>query len=440
MDTECIMNKPTAKLSKYPTYKSAPDVIAAFRQHNRSEITVRPVQLTSPHINVQRLTNDNRATTTPSPCSTHMEEMSGKHGDVQDDWHDVVDVHVEASTTTAPGLLTREMLQTSLTLLFPALDAEVVASIHALLLHPDHGFGTYDFDVLALRAFLPSSSLVLVSHAIFSVMSFDGVDMPVLLSWVGAVEAVYDPAIPYHNADHAADVVHSLFCALMHTPLRSILSVPMQIAGLLAAITHDAAHFGRTNLFLKKSHHALATTYPVCCPLEEMHAAVGLNLLSEHNVLAHLPKSTQTELRHVMHSAIFTTSLCEQKNLLASLRAVNTSSSNFDLVVLQAALHAADLGQTTKPFAVHRVWVDRLGEELFRQGDAEKVLGWPEPSAMCDRLAGFSVGGQLFFMQNLVLPVYTALNQRLDGGLEQVLRQIAANIDQWTQQLLASPS
>ncbi|RHY24502.1 hypothetical protein DYB32_008821 [Aphanomyces invadans] len=428
MDTESLMDKPTSqKLSKYPTHKSAPDVIAAFRHHgsSRSKVNVRPIQLTSPCINVARAVENGDVSLMGSP--THVEEVSVEH---HDDWHDVVDVHVD-STPTPGNILTRDVLQSSLDLLYPTMDADVAASIHTLLLNPDHGFGTFQFDVLALCAYLPSSTLVLVSHLIFSVMSFDGLDMDVLLAWVRAVDGTYNPAIPYHNADHAADVVHSLYCVVVRTPLQSILSAPMQISGLLAAITHDAAHFGRTNLFLKKSNHRLATMYPVCCPLEEMHAAVGLELFTDHNVLGHMSPLLQSELHLVIHSAIFTTSLCEQKNLLASLRAVDKSSSSFDVVLLQAALHAADLGQTTKPFEVHRLWVNRLGDELFEQGDAEKALGWTDVSPMCDRSVGFSVGGQLFFMQNLVLPVYTALNERLDGALEQVLRQIATNVDVW---------
>ncbi|KAF0695316.1 Aste57867_13875 [Aphanomyces stellatus] len=432
MESECALAR-SQKLSKFPPYKSAPDVIASFRlkqhqqqqqQHGGGHVDVsarRPVQLTSPHRSFR--TNDSQHSIASSCPTTHMEPA------MQDiDWQDVVDVDVETCLE-----LTSDMVNDTLSLVFPNLDVASIDAVRALMLHRDHGFGTFKFDVLALAACLPphTSSLVLVSHAVFTVMAFDGLDMDILLDWVRAIDATYDPAIPYHNADHAADVLHSLYCIFLSTQLRSILSEPMQMAGLLAAITHDAAHFGRTNAFLTQSKHALSVQYPVCCPLEAMHAAVGLDVLSHHNVLAHLPTATQDELRHVMDRAIFTTSLCEQKNLLAALRALeNKSSPDFALVLLQAAVHAADLGQTTKPFGTHRRWVERLLEELFCEGDAERALGWSVP-AFRDRAMGFSAGGQVYFMENLVLPVFTALHETLEGGLDQVLLQLGANISQW---------
>ncbi|CAK4614070.1 hypothetical protein LEN26_013906 [Aphanomyces euteiches] len=414
LDSECL----NSKLSKYPAYKSAPDVIASIRFKTRSDISVRPVQLVPPHRSMHSV--DSRSSVSSS-CATHMEPI------MQDiDWQDVVDEDVDGMYQ-----LTADMVNESLAFLYPNLPSTAIEPIRALMLDRENGFGSFRFDVLALSPLLPStSSLVFLSHVVFNVLAFDGLDMDVLVAWVRAVDSKYDPKIPYHNADHAADVLHTLFCILVHSHLRSTLSEPMQIASLLAAITHDVAHFGRTNAFLTKSKHAVSIAYPLCCPLEAMHAAIGLDMLNEHNVLAHLPPATQDELRHVIHKAIFTTSLCEQKNLLAALHSVHETSPDYSLVLVQAAVHVADLGQTTKPFAVHRQWVNRLHEELCCQGDTEKSLGWTVPP-MGDRSCGLSTASQLYFLENLVLPVLSVVDDALDGGLDPLVAQLCANIDEW---------
>ena len=55
--------------------------------------------------------------------------------------------------------------------------------------------------------------------------------------------------------------------------------------------------------------------------------------------------------------------------------------------LLQMALKCADLGHLAREEAVHREWVRRLEEEMFRQGDLEKARGYPV-SPLMDRLKG----------------------------------------------------
>lgn len=57
---------------------------------------------------------------------------------------------------------------------------------------------------------------------------------------------------------------------------------------------------------------------------------------------------------------------------------------------LQVALKCADLGHISAPLDLHVRWVERLQEEFFRQGDAERAAGMPV-SALFDRAkAGIS--------------------------------------------------
>ena len=47
-------------------------------------------------------------------------------------------------------------------------------------------------------------------------------------------------------------------------------------------------------------------------------------------------------------------------------------------------VHCSDLSNPTKPLDIYRQWVDRIMEEIFRQGDREREIGM-EISPMCDR-------------------------------------------------------
>ena len=51
------------------------------------------------------------------------------------------------------------------------------------------------------------------------------------------------------------------------------------------------------------------------------------------------------------------------------------------------ALKWADLGHLASPLEVHLKWVQRLEEEMFRQGDQERLHELPV-SPLMDRLSG----------------------------------------------------
>ena len=54
----------------------------------------------------------------------------------------------------------------------------------------------------------------------------------------------------------------------------------------------------------------------------------------------------------------------------------------------QIALKAADIGHVALPEHLHRLWVGRLQEEFFAQGDRERAAGMPISAMMNRHKAG----------------------------------------------------
>ncbi len=78
-----------------------------------------------------------------------------------------------------------------------------------------------------------------------------------LARYLTAVEAAYLPTNPYHNATHAAHVLHTIHMVLKHSQLlrpdNDLADQLALLAMLLAAATHDLFHPGVTNDFLVSS-------------------------------------------------------------------------------------------------------------------------------------------------------------------------------------------
>ncbi|OQR95005.1 cAMP-specific 3',5'-cyclic phosphodiesterase [Achlya hypogyna] len=429
-------------LSKHPICKSAPDVFATYRQKTDMTI-VAPDPTATIELSLQSPPpRSNGSAGSVTPPFAHLKPLMklGPHLLAKEiDWSDIVDIDDvdmlcddSDSDEDERGEVTPEVVRLALSLTAPGVlpPADVLA-VTKIMMDSDNGFGTWHFNVLQVAAYLPRSVLSFLSVAMFAVLGYEDIDLPVLAAFSADIEAKYNREVIYHNADHAADVMHSFFAILRNTNLVALLSETHQIAGLLAALMHDVQHFGLTNKYLKQAEHDLARTFPVCCPLEAMHSDVGLKVLSSHNLLKRFSPSLQADMRHTIHETIWTTSVCEQKRLLAALAAADRSSKEYLTLIVQIAVHVADLGQTSKPLHIHKVWVDRLHGELFLQGDLERARGWPL-SIDCDRAQGICPKSQTFFMEAFVVPAFSAL-RNLPGmdDMDSPLRQVEHNIAHW---------
>ena len=52
--------------------------------------------------------------------------------------------------------------------------------------------------------------------------------------------------------------------------------------------------------------------------------------------------------------------------------------------LLKLLVHAADIGNPTRPFEIAKLWSENITKEFFGQGDKEKALGL-DVTFLCDR-------------------------------------------------------
>ena len=75
----------------------------------------------------------------------------------------------------------------------------------------------------------------------------------------------------------------------------------------------------------------------------------------------------------------------EMKHIAEMPEAERQMSDKNKAYVLKALVHAADIGNPTRPFDIAMKWGVNIVKEFFHQGDREKTLGL-EISFGCDRV------------------------------------------------------
>uniref|UniRef100_A0A7S3QYC8 PDEase domain-containing protein n=1 Tax=Dunaliella tertiolecta TaxID=3047 RepID=A0A7S3QYC8_DUNTE len=248
------------------------------------------------------------------------------------------------------------------------------------------------------------------------------------------VEAGYNTAVPYHNEIHAAAVLQMMHAIWCMGGLGTAIADPLlQLSAYLAAIIHDHDHGGLNNNFLIVTESELALRYNDSSPLEQHHLASSLSLFKEHKIMPSLPKQEFLRLRKVIIDMVLATDMAKHCDNMVALNALATSVSvssrleqpampntaggnqeplalddSAKLLLLQASLKCADLGQAAAMLEVHLKWVSLLEKEFHMQGDMEAELSLPV-SPLCDRKHANLRKSQAGFIDFVVAPLYQAV-------------------------------
>ena len=205
--------------------------------------------------------------------------------------------------------------------------------------------------------------------------------------------------------------------------LRSLLEPEDLLAVLVAALAHDVGHTGQNNAFHVSSSSELAIFYNDKSVLENHHCARLFQVLKDPacDLFASLGKVQRREVRDMIVAMILGTDMGVHFKNVDRLKATIEAGS-FDLsnkedktFVLEIVLHAADISNPCRPEPVYRLWTDKVMEEFYNQGDAEKAASLPV-SKFFDRDTPNVPRCQVGFITFVLMPFYTALSDILDIG------------------------
>lgn len=101
------------------------------------------------------------------------------------------------------------------------------------------------------------------------------------------------------------------------------------------------------------------------------------------------------------------------------------------LLLMQLALHAADVSNPVKPWELHIKWYPRLMNEFYHQGDLERDLGYPISYAFDRHNPVPQPKFQLGFLKAIVFPMYKTFSRIPSFNISHCLSSLENNIANW---------
>lgn len=241
---------------------------------------------------------------------------------------------------------------------------------------------------------------------------------------------------PFHNTCHVAHVLNGmrLFLERMDCALPAF----VRACCVLAAAAHDIGHVGLTNDFLVRSLHPFALASNDVSPQENHSLRRFFELAAETGLLAGLAPGELRLLRRLVIGMVLATDMKAHFKLYRdfgnAFRGVDLMGSDLEcydfardvdfasaarrrppsprnedelLLLLQMTLKCADMSHMFADATCMDAAVASLQEEVYRQGDRERVLFGRVITMGADRRGGVSLlCRQPEFMEVFVLPMF----------------------------------
>jgi len=215
--------------------------------------------------------------------------------------------------------------------------------------------------------------------------------------------------VPYHNSTHAAMVAHLYNTALLILGHLESFTVLERATCIVAALGHDAGHFGKNNNFLALVGDPLAVIYPDST-LENFHTMITFNaiLAKGNNIFATLSRDEMSELHKRLVELILATDLSRHFVALREFFALVSKNSserpmecqfnrslaldcscavcqkpdfdpdkpsddqleeNYKIEIMKMTLKYADVGHASVDWTEHYEWSRRSLTELYAMAD-----------------------------------------------------------------------
>ncbi|KAG9389991.1 3'5'-cyclic nucleotide phosphodiesterase [Carpediemonas membranifera] len=291
-----------------------------------------------------------------------------------------------------------------------------------------------NFDVFELAKHA-QSPLKVVSTTVFEALDLIhtfSIDRDTLDCFMDEVVSHYSD-LPYHNEQHAADVLQMMFLLLTRPENRRLSPIEV-FACVFAAITHDAGHRGLSSLFLNRTGDDLAKTYNDQSPLENYHAFVAFQITT--NPAADILSTIRSDdaqfrrFRSVVVNMVLVTDLGANMSLLDRLRARlrtsqpwNPAPKSLPMDCYRLLMVCCDVFNPARALDVAVEWGRRVQEEFYFQGDQEIAHGL-EMEKFHDRANPEPARCQVGFISFIVRPLAELLFH--ENALDDTLGAVAA--------------
>jgi high affinity cGMP-specific 3',5'-cyclic phosphodiesterase 9 len=222
---------------------------------------------------------------------------------------------------------------------------------------------------------------------------------------------------------------------------------------MIAVVCHDAGHDGLNNTFHVNSKSPLAKTYFNQSPLEHHHTSVALSCLGTHgcNVFENWSQAFVDFARNLISNSLLATDMLLHDQVLQDLLSYdpalltsslyNFSSSGqvelafhaeqYELLRLsRLMLHAADISNTVRPFAISAHYTDKLASEFGMQVQREKELGLPVAPFMVIPDEQVKARGEIYFLTTIARPYFAALAKAFPV-CQELISTLDGNIKEW---------
>ncbi|GMH49544.1 hypothetical protein TL16_g00545 [Triparma laevis f. inornata] len=287
--------------------------------------------------------------------------------------------------------------------------------------------GDFNFDVWQLVSLTNNSPLLVTGMELFKRWELDerlNIKDELIARFFSSLEQGYKKN-PYHNSVHGADVMYTVN-SFIHASktMKEELDAPDLFAALIAAAAHDYKHDGVNNAFHVNTSSDLALRYNDISVLESMHSAELFIMCKDEgkDIFSVLDSGQKKEARkiittailgtdmtkHFNHIADFESRLAAEKAIAANPEAAAQSGTEQRLekgIMIEMALHCADISNPVKDISVYKKWVIVVMTEFYEQGDKERELGMPI-SPMFDRDNSSVTKTQCGFIEFIIKPIY----------------------------------
>ncbi|RKP39069.1 hypothetical protein BJ085DRAFT_2448, partial [Dimargaris cristalligena] len=269
----------------------------------------------------------------------------------------------------------------------------------------------------------------------------------------------------YHNFHHAVDVLQAAYYFMKTSQLMDIgrdasaatkslihrsFHVHDILALIIAAIGHDIGHPGVNNGFMTACRSPLATLYQDKAVLEHFHATALCQIMKRcgFDIARYNPGFNEAEFRYVMVETILATDMAAHFDYIEKFRqlksrctveaaalrrnsvTVSQQSRLTDRVIICSMLiKCADISNVTRPFHVAGSWTNLLNEEMGKQSDLERKLGYPVSMVISPETSARS---QVGFYRGMALPLFEAAVD-LFPSLDFTRENLLENIKTWEQ-------